>query len=238
MTGGTAPIVVARELVSGYGGTPVLQGVDLAISPGEMLAVVGPNGAGKSTLMSTIVGLVPLTSGDIFVNGRDVGTLRPEDRVMRGLALVPEGRRVFAHLTVRDNLRVGGWRRGAHDVDEVVDLLPGLAPALDRPAGALEVALQGLCAIGRALMSGPAVLFVDEPSLGLPPEDADSLAGVFPDIAATGIAVVVVETDVARALTIAERVVVMEHGRVSQRGTPGTLLSDPAFVESFLWSSW
>ncbi|MHB1593538.1 MAG: ABC transporter ATP-binding protein [Streptosporangiaceae bacterium] len=235
MISGPDPIVVAHQMVSGYGGPPVLRAVDLTVWPGDLLAIVGPNGAGKSTLVSTIAGLVPLTSGTILVRGRDVGRLRPEERVLRGLALVPEGRRLFAHLTVKENLRVGGWRRGTRTFDRVVELLPALSPILDRPAGALPVALQGMCAIGRALMSQPAVLFVDEPSLGLPPDSADELAMAFPDLAATGIAVVVVETDVARALTVAERVMVMEHGRAARAGTPGVLLSDAGFVESYVW---
>lgn len=230
-------LLSARGLEAGYGGSPVLRGVDLDVGSGELLAVVGSNGAGKTTLAGALAGLVPVAAGSVRLRGVDLAGTGPETRVQRGLALVPEGRRLFQGLTVADNLRVGAWRSEERGLGMVLDLLPGLVDLLGQRAGNLPVAQQSLCALGRALASRPALLVIDEPTLGLAPDAAGALLGVLPDVASTGCAVTVIEADVAHALSVAERVVVLEHGRMVMEGTPGTLLSNSDFVEGYLRGS-
>lgn len=255
----------AAGLEASYGGAPVLQGVDLDVGAGEVLAVVGANGAGKTTFAAALAGLVPLSSGVVELSGTDLAGLGPAERLRRGLALVPEGRRLFQGLSVADNLRVGAhWRRdeagrgsvrrrGAlrvarragdprgEDVGPllapVLDLLPALGPLLGHRTGSLGVAEQSLCALGRALAARPSLLVVDEPTLGLDPERAEELLAVLPDVAATGCAVVVIEADAARALSVAERAVVLARGRVVREASPGSLLSDLDFLRSYVWGS-
>ncbi len=231
------PLLSARGLEAGYGGAPVLRGVDLDVGAGELLAVVGPNGAGKTTLAGALAGLVPPAAGTVSFRGVDLGGTGPEVRRRLGLALVPEGRRLFQGLSVADNLRVGAWAGGEKDLQAVLDLLPDLSGLLERRAGSLPVAGQALCALGRAIAARPALLIVDEPTLGLAPEEAEALLATLPDVAATGCAIVVVEADAARALSVAERVAVLEHGVVVRNGTPGALLCDLDFVEDYVWGS-
>lgn len=231
------PLLTATRVEAGYGAAPVLRGVDFLVSKGELLAIVGPNGAGKTTLAGAIAGLVPLSAGEIRFRGVDLAGAGPEARVRLGLGLVPEGRRLFQGLTVEDNLRVGAWASGEQELRGVLDLLPGLSVLLGRRAGSLPVAAQSLCALGRALAARPTLLVIDEPTLGLAPKDAEALLCVLPDVAATGCTVVMIEADAARALSVAERVVVMEHGLVVREGTPGRLLCDLGFVESYVWGS-
>jgi branched-chain amino acid transport system ATP-binding protein len=235
--GGGRPLLRACGLRAGYGGAPVLRGVDLHVDHGELLAVVGANGAGKTTLVGVLSGLVPLSAGRVQLAGTDLTSLGPEDRVRCGLAVVPEGRRLFQGLTVAENLQIGAHVHRDSEVDGVLELLPALVPLLERRAESLPVAEQSLCSLGRALATRPVLLVVDEPTLGLDPEAADELLAVLPDIAATGCAVAVVEADATRALGVTERAIVLAGGVVVAEGSPGTLLSDLDFVRSYVWGS-
>lgn len=225
----------ARGLEAGYGGAPVLRGVDIEIAPGEVMAVLGANGAGKSTLAAVLSGLLPLRVGSVVLAGADVSGLGPEERLRRGLAVVPEGRRLFLSLSVAENLLLGARVHRGGTFDAVLDLLPALSPLLSRPAGSLPVAEQALCAIGRALAARPALLVLDEPTLGLDSEKADELLTIVPDIAATGPSVLLIEADAGRALGCAERAIVLNSGRVVREGSPGTLLADLDFIREYLW---
>lgn len=225
----------AARLKAGYGAASVLRGVDLEVQRGEVVAVLGGNGAGKSTLAAVLSGLVPLRAGSVLFAGADISGARPEERLRRGLAVVPEGRRLFLSLSVEENLLLGAWIQRGTTLEGVLDLLPALRTLLGKPAGSLPVAAQALCAIGRALAARPALVVLDEPTLGLDPESAEELLRLIPDIAATGAAVLLIEADAGRALACAERAIVLAGGQVVRRGSPGTLLADPHFIREYLW---
>lgn len=208
-----------------YGDFQALFGVSLSIEAGRTVAVIGANGAGKTTLLRTLAGAVPVSGGAIRFQGEDLARVPPHRRVERGLALVPEGRRLFPSLTVRENLLVGAHRgrKGRWDVGTVVDLFPMLAPLLDRHAGTLSGGEQQATALGRALMSNPALLLLDEVSLGLAPLVIKDLYRALPDIVAGGTTVVVVEQDIVQAMSVADHVYCLLEGRISLEGRPADL---------------
>jgi len=229
------PLLSVSGLEAGYGAAPVLRGVNVTIDAGEVVAVIGANGAGKSTLAAVLCGLLRPRSGSIRFAGDDVTTLGPEERLRRGLAVVPEGRRLFLSLSVGDNLAIGGRIQRQATIEMVFDLLPGLVPIQARPAGSLPVEEQALCAIGRAVAACPALLVLDEPTLGLDPEKADELLAIVPDIAARGLSVLLIEADAGRALGHCERAIVLAAGRVVREGSPGALLADLNFIREYVW---
>ncbi|HEX6401619.1 MAG TPA: ABC transporter ATP-binding protein [Pseudonocardiaceae bacterium] len=226
-------------LTAGYGRVEVLHGVDVAVARREIVALIGSNGAGKTTLLRSISGQVAATGGRIRFAGADI-TGRPVEAVVRrGLAHVPEGRRLFAGLSVRDNLRLGGWARGgwarhsAH-LDRVLGLFPALAGRLNQVAGTLSGGEQQMCAIARGLMNRPALIMIDELSLGLAPLVVDEILRTLPDIAAAGTAILLVEQDVDIALSVSTRGYVLETGTIALSGPSPQLRTDPRIQQSYL----
>ncbi|HEV2376395.1 MAG TPA: ABC transporter ATP-binding protein [Streptosporangiaceae bacterium] len=226
-----------RGLHAGYRGVPALAGVDLEVGQSEIVAVVGHGSSGKSTLLRALVGLVPITRGTVRLYGRDVTGRAAEDLVAMGMVLVPERRRLFAGLTVRENLQLGGWRAKQRDLGRVLELFPLLAGRLDRPAGALSGGEQQVCAIARGLMAGPALMLIDELSLGLAPVTAREILVQLPGIAASGTSLLIVDQDAGIALSVAERGYVLETGVVVASGYSGRLLADPYIHDHYLNSA-
>jgi branched-chain amino acid transport system ATP-binding protein len=221
-------------LTAGYGRVEVLHGVDVAVGPGEIVALVGLNGAGKTTLLRSISGQVPARGGLIRFAGADITRQPVESVVRRGLAHVPEGRRLFAGLSVRDNLRLGGWATRSADLDRVVGLFPQLAGRLPQVAGTLSGGEQQMCAIARGLMNRPKLIMIDELSLGLAPLVVDEILARLPDIAAAGTAVLLVEQDVETALTVSTRGYVLETGTIAVTGPSPQLRADPRIQRAYL----
>jgi branched-chain amino acid transport system ATP-binding protein len=221
-------------LEAGYGRVQVLWGIDLAVREREIVALVGPNGAGKSTLLRALSGMVQPSGGTVSFRGREIQRRSIEQIVDLGIAHVPEGRRLFPGLTVRENLRLGGWRIGRTDIDEVVEMFPRLGERLNQVAGSMSGGEQQMCAIGRGLMGKPELMMIDELSLGLAPVVVDEIMERLPDIAAAGTSVLLVEQDVDAALGVAERAYVLETGRIVLSGKSGELLADSRVQESYL----
>jgi branched-chain amino acid transport system ATP-binding protein len=224
----------AKGVCAGYGRVDVLWDVDLTVGDNEIVALVGPNGAGKTTLLRALTGMVPVRSGSIDFRGQQVQGRSIEQIVGLGISHVPEGRRLFPGLTVRDNLRMGGWRTKNNDIDRVVELFPRLGERLKQVAGSMSGGEQQMCAIARGLMSQPHIMMIDELSLGLAPVVVDEILERLPGIAASGTSILLVEQDVDAALTIAERAYVLETGHVVLSGLAADLLADPRVQESYL----
>jgi branched-chain amino acid transport system ATP-binding protein len=226
------PLLRIEALKSGYGHVPVLHGVDLHVDAGEIVTLVGANGSGKSTLLKTIVGLVQVRSGSVFFDGEDISRTTPERAVRGGIALVPEGRMLFGPLTVDENLRLGAFSRRdgaepvAADLERVFELFPVLRERLAQPAATLSGGEQQMLAVGRALMSRPRLLLLDEPSLGLAPKVIAEIFGTLDRLRAGGLTVLLVEQDVKVALRHADRGYVMRTGGIALEGTSAALLAD------------
>ena len=224
----------AKALSAGYGRVQVLWDVDLDVGDNEIVALVGPNGAGKTTLLRAFSGMVEVRSGTVDFRGETVHGRSIEQIVSLGISHVPEGRRLFPGLTVRDNLRLGGWRTRNADVDRVVELFPLLGQRLNQIAGSMSGGEQQMCAIGRGLMSEPHLMMIDELSLGLAPVVVDEIIARLPDIASSGTSILLVDQDVGAALTVAGRAYVLETGHVVLSGKASDLLADPRVQESYL----
>lgn len=221
-------------LTAGYGRVQALHGVDVTVADKEIVALVGSNGAGKTTLLRAICGLVTPTGGRIRFAGQDVTGQPVESVVRRGLAHAPEGRRLFAGLSVRDNLRLGGWATRSTDIDRVLALFPALAARLQQLAGTLSGGEQQMCAIARGLMSRPQLILIDELSLGLAPLVVDEILTTLPEIAAAGTAVLLVEQDVDAALSVSARGYVLETGVIALSGTSTQLRAEPRIQQAYL----
>src|SRR5450756_2153018 len=216
------PLLKVRGLTAGFDAGPVLFGIDLEVAPAELIALVGANGAGKSTLLGVVSGLVRATSGTVTLAGEDLTNARPEARVRRGIAHVPQGRRLFGTMSVEKNLLLGAYlrrdREVGDDMAQVLDHFPALKDKLSRDAGTLSGGEQQMVAIGRGLMARPKLLMVDELSLGLAPKVVDELIDVMREINREGTALLLVEQDVLIALDVANRAYVLENGRVVLSG--------------------
>jgi len=221
------PLVELRAVRAGYGPIEVLHGVDLAVSSGSVTALLGPNGAGKTTALRVLAGLHPATHGDVLVAGRRVNGVRPEELARAGLCLVPEGRGIFPNLTVRENLRVAthAGRSLAEIEADTYERFVRLGERRGQVAGTLSGGEQQMLALARAVAARPAVLLLDELSMGLAPMVVASLYEEVRSIAAGGIAVLVVEQFARIALQVADRAVVLHGGRVAAAGTPDELES-------------
>ena len=232
------PLLKAEDLCSGFEAGPVLFDVSVEVAEGEIVAVIGSNGAGKSTLMGTLSGLVPTTSGKTTLAGKDVSHESPRKRLGAGMAHVPQGRRLFADLSVERNLRMGAYLRRdpevMGDLERVLEYFPALKDKLKRDAGTLSGGEQQMVAIGRGLMGRPRVLMVDELSLGLAPNLAERLLQVLRDISHEGTAMLLVEQDVLLALEVADRGYVLENGRVALTGAADALIEDPQVRQAYL----
>jgi branched-chain amino acid transport system ATP-binding protein len=239
MAAEAAPALLdVRRLTAGFGAGPVLFGVDLDLRPGEMVAVIGANGAGKSTLLGVLSGLLPASGGHILFEGREITNARPERIVAAGLAHVPQGRRLFAPLSVQRNLRLGAYLRHDReveaDLERVLQYFPALKDKLAREAGTLSGGEQQMVAIGRGLMARPKLLMVDEPSLGLAPKVVDRVIEVAKAINRDGTAILLVEQDVLTALEAADRGYVLENGRVVLSGAASELERNPDVRRAYL----
>ena len=225
-----------RGLAAGYAGIRVLDGIDLDVPAGQITAIIGPNGAGKTTLLKALSGLIP-RSGEVRLDG-DSLPLEPAAIVARGVGHVPEGRQLFAQMTVRENLELGGWPlpRGerAARIDTVVALFPRLAERRSQLAGSMSGGEQQMLAIGRALMSRPRLLMLDEPSLGLAPRLVDDLLATVRRLHAEGVTVLLVEQNVAKALAMSDGAYVIERGRVVLKGPARSLLDSPEIRAAYL----
>ncbi|WP_375000667.1 ABC transporter ATP-binding protein [Aeromicrobium sp. CTD01-1L150] len=222
-----------------YGRALALVDVDVDAPPSEVTAIIGSNGAGKSTLLKTIVGMVPVEAGSVLIDDEDVTTAGTTAVIDRGVALVPEGRRLFGDLTVEENLRVGGFRlRGTGServtIDSVLEYFPELLPKLKVRAHHLSGGQQQMVAIARALMSRPRLLMLDEPCAGLAPVVVKRIAGLFEDIAATGVTVVLVEQNAVVALDVSSRCHVLETGRVVLAGASADLRKSEFVANAYL----
>jgi branched-chain amino acid transport system ATP-binding protein len=228
-----------ERLEVAYGEARALDDVSLVVGPGELVCVVGPNGAGKSTLINTLAGLLRVRSGGLRFDGEDLSVLAPHRFVRAGIAVVPEGRRLFGGLTVRENLELGSLLPAARSqrrasLEYVCSLFPALSARLDAPAGALSGGQQQMVAIGRALMAKPRLLLLDEPSLGLAPVIVTEMFNIIREIHQQGVACLLVEQNVVRALAVATRAYVLEEGRISMQGPSETLLADPHLRRAYL----
>ncbi|OYU37855.1 MAG: ABC transporter ATP-binding protein [Pseudorhodobacter sp. PARRP1] len=221
-------LLSVQSLTAHYGDMQALYGVDFGIDAGQVAAVIGPNGAGKTTLMRAMLGAGARTAGRIEFAGQPILGLPPEAIAALGIAMVPEGRRLFASLSVEENLRMGesAGRKGVWTLARVFDLFPILKERRHRPATALSGGQQQMVAVGRALMTNPKILLCDELSLGLSPLVVEDIYALFPAILAEGMALVIVEQDVGRALKVATSVTCLMEGRVVLQGAPGDLSVD------------
>jgi branched-chain amino acid transport system ATP-binding protein len=222
-----------------YGPILALREASLTLAQGEIVTVIGANGAGKSTLLRTLCGILRPQSGSIRLEGQEIGGRGSADLVKRGLALVPEGRHVFPEMTVRENLDLGAYYRRdaaavARDLEYVLETFPILREKIRLSGGGLSGGQQQMLAIGRALMSRPRLLMLDEPSLGLAPAIVQQLGRIIRDLNAAGTTVLLVEQNARMALRLAHRGYVLATGRVTHSGTGAALLADPAVQESYL----
>jgi branched-chain amino acid transport system ATP-binding protein len=220
---------------AGYGSFPALRDISLTVSAGEAVGVIGPNGAGKTTLMRVISGLVPASAGDIAFEGRPLTGLPAHRIVALGIAHVPENRRLFPRLTVEDNLRIGAFipkarQQFAQALARVYDLFPRLAERRGQPAGTLSGGEQQMCAIGRALMSGPKLLLMDEPSAGLAPLVVEQVFDLVRRIRGEGLTVLIVEQNVRQVLDIVDRAYLIEAGHIRLAGSAAEL-KDHALIQ-------
>jgi branched-chain amino acid transport system ATP-binding protein len=225
---------VLNNIHAGYGRVNVLHGVTVTVERAEIVALIGPNGAGKSTLLRAASGMVKPTQGGVFLDGRDLTGASIETIARAGVAHVPEGRRLFPGLTVRDNLRLGGWRNRQRDLEPVLALFPRLGERLDQVAGSLSGGEQQMCAIGRALVGRPEFLLVDELSLGLAPVVVDEILARLTEVTAAGTGVLLVEQDAGAALEVVRRAYVLENGRITLSGASDELAADPRVREAYL----
>ena len=225
-------------LRSGYGTVEVLRGVDLDIAAGEIVALLGSNGVGKTTFASVLSGLVPCWGGSIRFEGREIGRLGARAIVEQGLIHVPEGRHIFPNLTVRENLELGAYRRGkqnrAGNMGRVAETFPRLAERFGQKAGTLSGGEQQMLAIGRGMMAEPALLILDEPSIGLSPLLVEEMFNLIGRLNQTGLTILLVEQNVLQSLEIATRAFVMENGEIRMSGKPAEMMNDPELQRSYL----
>ncbi len=232
-------LLEATHLSIAYGDAPAVWDASLEVDHDEVVAVIGPNGAGKSTLINSIAGLLPWRAGALRFAGVDLATVPPHAVCRHGIALVPEGRRLFTRMSVEENLEIGCYRGEArrarrHTLDQVFGLFPILAERRRQIAGSLSGGQQQMVAIGRALMACPRLLLLDEPSLGLAPAVVDDVFATIQAIHGEGVAILLVEQNVTRALGIADRAYVLEEGRIVAAGLPSVLMGESRIQEAYL----
>ena len=228
-----------KGLKVAYGGIQAVKGVDFEVHEGELVSLIGSNGAGKTTTMKAITGSLPINDGDIEYLGKSIRGQGPWDLVKQGLAMVPEGRGVFTRMTILENLQMGAYIRDdmadiLADIDKVFGIFPRLKERKDQLAGTMSGGEQQMLAMGRALMSRPKVLLLDEPSMGLSPIMVDKIFEVVRDVYAQGVTVLLVEQNASRALAIADRGYVMDSGLITMTGEGKTMLTDPKVRAAYL----
>ncbi|MGV3493820.1 MAG: ABC transporter ATP-binding protein [Ramlibacter sp.] len=235
----SATLLKVSGLKVAYGGIQAVKGVDFEVREGELVSLIGSNGAGKTTTMKAITGLLPLADGDIEYLGKSVRNRGPWDLVKQGLAMVPEGRGVFTRMTINENLMMGAHIRRdkqgiADDMERVFTTFPRLRERKDQLAGTMSGGEQQMLAMGRALMSRPKVLLMDEPSMGLSPIMVDKIFEVVNEVHRQGVTILLVEQNASRALEIANRGYVMESGVISMSGDAKQMLDDPKVRAAYL----
>ena len=234
----TQALLEISGLKSGYGRVEVLRGVDLAVNAGEIVALLGSNGAGKSTLNNTVCGLVPTWAGRVRFDGADLTGAHYRRVVQAGLIQVPEGRRIFPNLTVRENLELGSFTRAreyrARTLERVFGTFPRLAERVAQKAGTMSGGEQQMLAIGRGLMAEPRLLILDEPSLGLSPLLVEELFALIRRLHGEGLSVLLVEQNVGQSLEIADRAYVLENGAIRFQGRPAELLASAELKKAYL----
>ena len=233
------PMLRVDAVSAGYDGFQALFGVSLEVSAGESVAVIGPNGAGKTTLLRAISKLIEVTGGDIAMEGRSLKAVPAYEVIGRGIAQVPEHRRLFPRLTVEENLKMGGFlpsarAQYAERLAYVYSLFPRMQERSSQPAGTLSGGEQQMCAIGRALMSGPKLLLLDEPSAGLAPVVVQSIFDMVKRICAEGYTVLIVEQNIRQVLKVVDRAYLLETGRIKQSGPAAELLASSEIRKAYL----
>jgi branched-chain amino acid transport system ATP-binding protein len=232
-------LLKVKDLQVAYGGIQAVKGVSFEVHEGELVSLIGSNGAGKTTTMKAITGTQPLRAGNIEYRGQSIAGQGPWDLVKQGLVMVPEGRGVFTRMTIIENLQMGAYIRTdsadiADDMEKMFSIFPRLRERKDQLAGTLSGGEQQMLAMGRALMSRPTVLLLDEPSMGLSPIMVDKIFEVVRDVYAQGVTVLLVEQNASRALAIANRGYVMESGLITMTGLGQDLLADPKVRAAYL----
>jgi len=234
----TPVLLEAKDLIAGYlPGVDILNGASLTLHRGELVGIIGPNGAGKSTLIKTLFGLVPVRSGSVVLDGEDITSLAAHELVARGVGYVPQTRNVFPSLTIEENLRMGIFldpKRFTERFDAVTALFPMLGERRKDRAGLLSGGQRQMVAMGRALMTDPSVLLLDEPSAGLSPINQDEVFARIAEVKQAGVSVVMVEQNARKCLLIADTAFVLDQGRNAHSGTGRDLLNDPAVIELYL----
>jgi branched-chain amino acid transport system ATP-binding protein len=234
-----AVLLSVNDVKVAYGGIQAVKGVSLEVREGELVSLIGSNGAGKTTTMKAITGLLPLGGGHIELAGKTIDGQGPWDLVQQGLAMVPEGRGVFTRMTIVENLQMGAYIRDdnaaiAEDIERVFTTFPRLKERRDQLAGTMSGGEQQMLAMGRALMSRPKVLLLDEPSMGLSPIMVDKIFEVIQEVSAQGVTILLVEQNASRALQIADRGYVMESGLITLSGDAHEMLHDPKVRAAYL----
>ena len=236
----TTPILKVTDLRAGYGKAEVLHGLSLEAQKGSVITVIGPNGAGKSTFLNSLMGILP-SKGRIEFEGQSIEALTLEERVMAGIALVPEKRELFGTMSVEDNLVLGGFRQmrlgnaqWRTRLDDVFDLFPRLKERRAQEAGTLSGGERQMLAVGRALMSRPSVLMLDEPSLGLAPLIVKDIFSIIETLRETGVTIVLVEQNARAALAVADQGYVLEMGEIGLHGPAAELAQDPRVIDTYL----
>jgi branched-chain amino acid transport system ATP-binding protein len=240
----STPILEVRDLHVAYGKVEALHGAGLAVHPGQIVTVIGPNGAGKSTMLNAIAGALPAGGamrGVVKLNGHDIAGVAIEDRVARGMCLVPEKRELFATMSVEDNLQLGSYRRYKarekdylDQIDEVFRLFPRLKERRRQDAGTLSGGERQMLAVGRALMAKPKLLMLDEPSLGLAPLIVKEIFHIIVGLKETGVGILLVEQNARAALQAADHAYVLETGDIALEGPAEKLANDPKVIETYL----
>jgi len=229
-----------KDLHVSYGKIKAIKGISLEVGPGEIVTLVGANGAGKTTLLKTISGILTPASGEILYEGRQLSAIKPYERVIEGICQAPEGRGIFPGMTVLENLEMGKFSRPAakseneQDLDMVFELFPRLKERISQMGGTLSGGEQQMLAIGRALMSRPRLLLLDEPSMGLAPKFIAQIFEIIQEIKKRDVTILLVEQNAAKALSIADRAYVLETGNITMQGSGQELLNNPDIRKAYL----
>ena len=228
-----------KGVVGGYGAVRILHGVDLTAEAGGVTALIGSNGAGKSTTLRTVAGLLPVAEGSITFDGDPIETLPTDQRVDLGVVMVPEGRLIFAEMSVEENLRLGAFTSRARDntadnLAKINDLFPRLHNRRNQAGGTLSGGEQQMLALGRGLMAEPRVLLLDEPSLGLAPVMAQHIFEIIEELRRTGLTILLAEQDVHRTLEVSDHAYVLESGEIALNGPSAQMINDPGIQEAYL----
>ena len=229
--------LIGNQMIGGYGGADILKGCTVEVDEGEIAVIVGPNGAGKSTAMKAMLGMLDLKDGSVIFRGKDITHMSPQDRIAEGIAFVPQTNNVFVNMTVRENLEMGAFLRDddiSETMEQVFDLFPILSEKQEQLAGELSGGQRQQVAVGRALMSKPSVLMLDEPTAGVSPIVMDELFDRILEVRQTGVAILMVEQNARQALNIADKGFVLVIGENRHTDTGQALLEDPEVRRSFL----